>query len=70
MKTQRYYNLLAISDKYNKMPSEWFDDLNDYERYCFDEASYIVIHRLQSGEQIKVKKSYSNFSDYYKNLGV
>lgn len=68
MASKRYYNLLTIADTYSKPPSDWFDDLTDYEKYCFDEASFVVLQRMKNGEQMKVKKSYASFSDYYKNI--
>lgn len=65
MQTDRYQTLLALSEKYNRPPSSYFDDLTDYEAYCFDEASWSVIHSLKEGKALIKKKAYKSFSDFY-----
>lgn len=63
-----------MSGRYNKSPSSYFDNINDYEAFCFDEASCFVIDRLNAGQQISKKdeskniKHYTSFSEMYKNI--
>lgn len=65
MQTDRYQTLLALSKKYRKIPSSFFDDLTDYEAYCFDEASWFVINNLEEGKPLVKKRAYKSFSDFY-----
>lgn len=63
-----------MSKLYSCLPSVVLGIKDNYTAYCFNEACSYILLKLREGEEIKAGKSlenktYSSFSDLYKNLG-
>lgn len=58
-------NVLVMSKRYNRTPSEILSIKDEYTSYCFNEACAYILGRLESGEEMQVKRQYGSFSDIY-----
>lgn len=54
-----------MSQRYKKLPSEILHIKDEYIAYCLDECCAYIMGRLDSGEEIKIKKHYSSFTEMY-----
>ena len=57
--------LLAMSKRYNKLPSELMSIEDEYTTYCLNEACALIFSELEAGKEILFKKQYSSFSQLY-----
>lgn len=56
-----------MAQRYSVRPSELIGIQDDeYLSYCFDEACHFIMTKIDSGAEIRFKKSYKTFADIYK----
>lgn len=66
-------NFLGLVKTSGKLPSELFGIVDPYTSYCFNEACFYILSRLDAGDKIvpsgarnkNSKKKYSSFSELY-----
>lgn len=66
-----------MSRLYNCRPSDVMNITDDYTAFCFDEACAYIRIKLDAGEvpnyemneEAIEQNEYSNFKDFYKNIG-
>lgn len=73
VRSNKLQTVLYMSKRYNQLPSAILHIEDDYTAFCFDEACSEIIARIEAGEEPVWKsewehKSYSKFSDLYKNV--
>lgn len=79
VQSEQILNVITMSKLYSTRPSDIIGIIDDYTRYCFDEAVAYIISRIENGEKpdfsIKDNKGtiekprYSKMSDLYKSMG-
>lgn len=57
--------LLAMSQRYHKLPSEVLRVKDEYTAYCLDEACAFIMSKLDKGEEMVFETHYSSFKDIY-----
>ena len=66
--------MIGLAEYYQCRPSCFFQDMSEYERYCFDEVCAFINSRIKNGDKPRFKKSkirgkkYKSFSEYYKEF--
>ena len=60
--------LLALVQRYRKLPSEILHIEDPYDAYCLDEAGAYVMSELDAGKTFHVNTHFSSASELYKNL--
>lgn len=51
---------------YKELPSNLLGIEDAYTSYCFNEACYYIISRIEKGDEPVFKVKYNSFSDLYK----
>jgi hypothetical protein len=77
VKTRSVENVIAIAKEFGCLPSEVMSIKDEYTAYCFNEACINVLMRIKNKETPhwitldngkEKEKSYTNFSDFYKDI--
>lgn len=76
MKTKNIESVISIAKEFGCLPSEVMSIKDEYTAYCFNEACLNVLLRVKNEEkphyitlkQGEEQKSFSNFTDFYKNI--
>lgn len=60
--------LLALVQRYKKLPSEILHIEESYDAYCLDEACAYIMSELDAGKTFYVEKRFRTASDLYKSI--
>ena len=60
--------LLALVQRYKKLPSEVLHIEDPYDAYCLDEACAYVMGELDSGKTFYVNTHFGSASELYKSV--
>lgn len=68
VKSKEIISFVGMCKNYNCRPSVLMGLADVYTSYCFDEACYFIMMKLENGEEPQFKREYKSFKELYDSL--